>query len=158
MIKRIADACVRAFVGAFTGVVVVGLIVLIATNNFGFGAHANLAVLDRIIVRLFSMGAALGAIVAVLFGAAEIRGRAGAVIKGMAFGGLAGVLTGPALGAVAASIMDVSAKSFVALGIFAGLALGVVVGGIVGAALPARPMKKSPARPIGGVGDRTLDG
>jgi len=121
---------------------------LIATNNFGFGAHANLAALNRIIARLFGVAAALGAVVAVLFGAAEIRGRAGAVIKGMAFGGIAGVVNWTAMGTVVATILDVGAKGFVALGIFAGLALGVVVGGIVGAAQPAKLVKKSPARPI----------
>lgn len=56
-----------------------------------------------------------------MFGPAEIRGRAGAVIRGMAFGGFAGVLIGPALGAVVASIVDVGANCFVALGIFTGL-------------------------------------
>jgi hypothetical protein len=155
--KRFAPLCIRAAAGAFAGFAVVGLISLIAVDSNGFGARAETAVLKRFLVELITAGATLGAVVAVLFGTAEVGGRTGAVIKGMAIGGLAGVLTGLSVGSFAASNMDAPAKSVVFLGIFAGLALGVAVGGIVGAALPVMPVIKPTVLPSKDVGDRMLD-
>jgi hypothetical protein len=151
--KRIAPACIRALIGAFVGLALVGVVALLAVDNFGIGALADSAVRGRFLVRAITGGAALGAVVAVLFGTTEIGGRTGAVIKGTAIGGLAGVLTGLFVGNFAASIMDAPAKSVVALGIFVGLALGVILGGIVGAALPVPSDRKPPASQIDGVGD-----
>jgi len=155
--KRFAAACFRALAEAFAGVTVMGLIMVIATHHFDFGAHWAPADLSRFIVRLISGTAALGAVVATLFGAVEIRGRTGSVIGGMVFGGVAGVLIGPALGAAVAPMLNAPVKAVAALGIFAGLGLGVIVGGIVGTVMPDKPKRESPARPKGGVGDRTLD-
>jgi len=155
--KKFAAACIRALAGAFAGFVVMSLIVLIAGRD-GYGTHQEAVVLHRFFMRIIVDGTALGAVVAVMFGSAEIRGRSGAMIKAMALGGLAGVPSGAALATVAASIAGVGSKSLVFLGVFAGLVLGVVVGGIVGATVRLIPVKTSRAQKDNGVGDNMLDG
>jgi hypothetical protein len=151
--KRIAPALIRAAIGAFAGFALMGLVALLAVDNYGIGARVDSAERGRFVLRAITGGAAFGAVVAALFGGAEIGGRTGAVIKGLVIGGLAGVLTGLFVGNFVASTLDAPAKSVVSAGIFGGLALGVILGGIVGAALPVAPERKPPVSQIDGLGD-----
>ena len=70
LIKRIAASGLRAIVGALAGFVIVAIVTLIATDYFGSAALKDSAFAKRLVVWLFGVGAALGAIVAVLFGPA----------------------------------------------------------------------------------------
>jgi MFS family permease len=140
--RRIAAACIRGLIGAFAGLIVTSVIMLIAVNDFEYGARQPPVVLARSIVRLVVGGMAIGAIVAARSGTKELRGRTGAAIRGMAFGGLAGVLIGPLLLAILCPLADMPVKAAWGIGIFVGLPFGALFGGIVGVALYSAPAKK----------------
>jgi MFS family permease len=151
--RRIAAVCIRGLIGAFAGFIVASVGMLIAVNNFEYGARQPRVVLARSFVRLVVGGIVLGAIVAARSGTKELRGRTGAAIRGMAFGGLAGVVIGPLFFVVIAPLVDTPAKAAWGIGIFLGLPLGVLFGGIIGVALYAAPAKKSGARLIDDLAD-----
>ena len=159
LMKRVAAIFLRALAGAFAGSAIVGMVIAIAYNNFGYGRAEDPAVFRQFFVRGLAGSAAIGAIVGMLFGAVKIRGQAGATIRSMAYGGLAGVVAGPFLGMVVGRMMmDMPPGLGWFLGIFAGLVLGVIVGGFVGASQLVDPEKKSPALPADVIRDRTPDG
>jgi hypothetical protein len=117
----------RALIGAFAGLVMVGLTLLIASDYFRLITFKDPATHDSFFRTAIGVGAAAFAFIAVVSGGAEIRGRAGLVIQGVLAGTAAGVVAGGVFGPVLGS------KGGGILGIFVGGPLGAIIGGMIGA-------------------------
>jgi MFS family permease len=150
------SACARAIVGAIAGFVVVGLIVLFATDRFQIGDNMLQSQRTKIMAQLIGVGAILGAIVAALYGTVKIEGRSGLMIKGMALGGLGGVVVGPILAAFC-TMGGTSYKSVGPIGLLVGVPLGIILGAILGAERPGWHFEESPLRPSKGSGSQKPD-
>jgi hypothetical protein len=157
-VSRIIVAIGRALLGAFAGFFCALVATLLTDHCFGVGFLENLAKGDRLLV----LGAltASGAIVAVVFGAREIRRRIGTALKGMAWGTVVGLLAGTTvafvLGSTSQSPEALAAGQ--AMSIFMGVYIGAIIGGVIGGTATIKPEKKSPSWPASGVHDRELDG
>ena len=139
ILARVILGLGRALIGAFAGLVVVTLTLVIASSNFGLITLKEPATSDPFFWFAVGLGVVGFAFVAVISGGMEIKGKAGDVIKGM--------LAGTAAGVVAGWIIGLGfGKGGAALGIFCGGPLGAYIGGTIGAAqsqrLPQKPAAK----------------
>jgi hypothetical protein len=125
----------RAMIGAVSGLVVVSLALLIASDRFRLFTFKEPITADRYFQSMVGLGAVALALLGVVSGKAEIGGRTGAAIKGVLAGVAVGVVAGFAFGSLVGSIPGggIPQKAGVALGIFLGGPLGAIVGGIIGA-------------------------
>jgi hypothetical protein len=141
ILARVILGLGRALIGAFAGLVVVTLTLIIASSHFGLITLKEPATSDPFFWFAVGLGVVGFAFVAVISGGMEIKGKAGDVIKGMLAGTTAGVVVGWVFGEMVSK-----GGSGAALGIFCGGPLGAYIGGTIGAAqserLPQKPAAK----------------